>query len=235
MRPIVRIAISVMGSALLFGCNGLLGIGPASLETENAPDATVPADAGVPLYDAGPPMVACNYYCATIMNNCTGSNAEYLSFDICMNMCPNIDLSTSIADTADDTLGCRIFAAQAASSTPDTSCHRAGPLGGGHCGASICNAFCNQDLNYCNASEQIAYPGGAVECTADCARYTYLTTDAGDLTTESGDSLNCRLWHLETANTSVPYGKIHCEHTAKVSMTCYALDAGGAPADGGHD
>jgi hypothetical protein len=45
--------------------------------------------------------------------------------------------------------------------------------------------------------------------------------DAGDTTLESGNTLNCRLWHLETAYTSDEFGTFHCPHTRRVSSTCF--------------
>jgi hypothetical protein len=197
-----------VGGALL-GCNGLLGIGAASLESDEG--------------GAGPTsttQLTCASYCAVITQNCAGPNTEYLSQDICNSMCPAFELGGAIADTADDTLGCRTFFANQAASTPGTSCRMAGPLGGGHCGTNPCGPFCDQDVSYCKGDKPVPYEGGLPDCLASCSGYPYLTGDAGDTTSESGDTLNCRLWHLETANTSDSYGQLHCPHTAKVSVTC---------------
>ncbi|HEY8089539.1 MAG TPA: hypothetical protein VIF09_16875 [Polyangiaceae bacterium] len=203
------LAVGVLGvGGVLLGCNGLLGIGAASLEDEGG---------------AGPTnttQLTCASYCSVVMTNCTGPNAEYLTQDICNSMCPAFELGGTIADTADDTLGCRTFFANQAASTPDTSCRMAGPLGGGHCGTNPCGPFCDLDVSYCKGDKPLPYEGGLPDCLGSCAGYPYLTTGAGDTTSESGDTLNCRLWHLETANTSDSYGQQHCPHTAKVSFTC---------------
>jgi len=197
-------------AATLAGCNGLLGIGAASMESDDA-------GAG----EASTNTLSCSSYCSVIMQNCTNDNAEYLTADICNAMCPAFEQGTSVADTADDTLGCRLFFANQAAQTPDTSCRQAGPLGGGHCGASPCGPFCDQDIGYCTSSTAVAYDGGLSACLSACQGYPYLTGDAGDTTTESGNTLNCRLWHLETAYTSQQFGVFHCPHTAQLSSTCF--------------
>jgi hypothetical protein len=212
----VRLSLAVGLVAALVACNGLLGIGPATVESPE--DSSVGVDAGM---EGGAEPLTCDHYCNVIMNNCTGSNSEYLSSAICLSMCPVFDLGMTIGDTKDNTLGCRIFNANAAATNPEVTCRYAGPLGGGHCGPSNCQAFCGLDVPYCAAPKPVPYAGGDPECETDCAKYPYLVTDAGDTTTESGNTLNCRLWHLETAYTSASYGMFHCPHTAQVSSTCF--------------
>ncbi|MGH7295679.1 MAG: hypothetical protein ACRELB_12125 [Polyangiaceae bacterium] len=213
LRSLVAGGVIAVGGTCgaLVGCNGLLGIGAASLED----------DAGAGEGGTSTTQLTCASYCGVIMQNCTGQNAEYLTGDICNSMCPSFELGATIGDTADDTLGCRIFFANQAAQTPDVSCRMAGPLGGNHCGSNPCGAFCDQNVPYCAGDKPVAYDGGVPDCLSACATYPYLTADAGDTTTESGNTLNCRLWHLETAYTSDPYGKIHCPHTAQQSSTCF--------------
>jgi hypothetical protein len=213
-------------AAAVVACNGLLGIGPASEES----------DGGGP----GPAAPTCQYYCDTIMKNCqTGSaNAEYLSAAICMSMCPAFDSNNTIKDSKDNTLDCRIFNAQQAANNPDVYCRYAGPLGGGHCGSDPCQPFCTLDTSYCNGTcvmvngdnqcRMTVYSSPAV-CETDCKQNFPYITDAGDTALESTDTLNCRLWHLETAFTNPEDGEYHCPHTAVMSATCFnptAADAG---------
>jgi hypothetical protein len=214
------------GAAALSGCNAMLGIGAASLESEDdgGTDAAG-GDAGGGDDGGGPLTLSCASYCATIMRNCTGANAEYLSPDICLSMCPALELNTTIGDTMDDTLGCRLFHARAAALTPNVSCRFAGPLGGGHCGDDPCLSFCTLDVGYCVSPRPVPYEGGIPECRADCTTYPYVTVGAGDTTTEDTNTLNCRLWHLETAFTDPQSGLFHCAHTDLASATC-TKDAG---------
>jgi hypothetical protein len=209
----IRQVLVAVGLVLGLGaCNALLGVGPATLGAE---DATIP-DAGV---DAG--AFSCANYCSTIMANCTGNNAEYLSTAICAQMCPVFDIGTTVGDTADDTLGCRLFHAMAAT-TPiaaDLHCRFAGPLGGDHCGDPR-EAFCALDTSYCVAPNPVPYTGGQGGCQTATQPIKYIVAGAGDLTSEATNTLNCRLWHMETAYTSAAYGSIHCPHTELMSSTC---------------
>ncbi|HEX8789830.1 MAG TPA: hypothetical protein VF765_02680 [Polyangiaceae bacterium] len=217
--------VSALGAcaAVVIACNGLLGIGPASLAD----------DGGTP----GQPSATCQYYCDTIMQNCpTGTaNAEYLTPAICMSMCPAFDSNGNIADSKDNTLDCRIFNAQQAAKNPDVYCRYAGPLGGGHCGADPCQPFCTLDTTYCdgkcmqmngdNVCKPVIYSSPDV-CEAACKQNFPYLVDAGDTALESTNTLNCRLWHLETAFVSNDNGEYHCPHTAVMSATCFNLDAG---------
>jgi hypothetical protein len=218
---VTRLSFRLLGAALALlasavACNGLLGIGPASLEEDAG-------DAGTPTGD-----LSCQHYCDLVLQNCTGANAEYLgqaAQQTCLAMCPAFEVSSRIADTADNSLGCRLFFASEAASTPGVSCRFAGPLGGGHCGSDPCVPFCALDVQYCAGPDlPVAYEGGVPECMNACKTqpgFPYLVVDAGDTTLDTTNTLNCRLWHLETAFSSPTAGKLHCMHTKAVSTTCF--------------
>jgi hypothetical protein len=202
--------------AALTACNAVLGINEATLESDAGQDGSSSgaSDAGAD----GPERLDCAHYCDVIMANCAGPFQEYLTRDICISMCPVFELGT-ITDSLQDTLGCRLWHAHAAAEAPDIHCPHAGPLGGDHCG-DACQAFCNLDTAYC-AGPISAYDGGFRGCLGACPAFTYsVGPDAGDLTEESGDSLNCRLWHLESAYASAAASTIHCPHTAVDSTMC---------------
>jgi hypothetical protein len=184
-----------------------------SIEPHAIASASAPAPA--------PPRGACDQYCDLVTKNCTGANAEYLSRDICMKMCPAFEIGVATADTGSGTLGCRMFHAAAAELAPAEHCRAAGPLGGRRCGKDPCEPFCALAVTYCTPPKSPPYPGGIADCKAACKGYPYLVADAGDTTLESGNTLNCRLWHLETAYTSDDFGLFHCGHTRKVSSTCF--------------
>jgi hypothetical protein len=219
-------AAMAMGAALV-ACNGLLGIGAASMEPEDGGGA-----------EGGPVVVpqrgvTCDYYCAEMVNNCTQANAEYLGSEdpltLCKTMCPAIDVSASIGASNDDTLGCRIFYAEQAKSDPNTNCRYAGPGGGGKCGTDPCSVFCELDTQYCNTSSISTpdkYPFASPQaCLSACAGgadggggFPYLTTGPDLL--DNTDTLNCRLWHLENAYGSTTNGAFHCPHTQVMSSMC---------------
>lgn len=217
-RVLLVLGAAALGGSLasLAACNAVLGIDPATEEPADGGGggSEAASDAGVSL--------SCASYCNLVMQNCTGDNQEYLTQDICTKMCPVFELGNGIADSLDDTLGCRIWHAQAAAAAPQIHCRHAGPLGGDHCGDS-CEAFCNLDTSYCTGNNT-AYDGGFQSCMGVCqgmTGYPYEVADAGDLTMSSGDTLNCRLWHLESAYASDPAAAVHCPHTALVSSMCH--------------
>jgi hypothetical protein len=210
----VLVLASVVSSLAAAGCNAVLGIGEASPEPAPGDDGAVTDDGGMD----GPEPNTCNHYCDVIMQNCQGANQEYLSRDICMAMCPVFELG-AISDSLTDTLGCRIWHANAAGPAPQIHCPHAGPLGGQHCGDQ-CEAFCNLDTSYCTGTNS-AYDGGEPTCLAACPKYMYvIALDAGDLTSTAGNTLNCRIWHLESAYTSSMAAQYHCPHTSEHSDMC---------------
>ncbi len=186
-------------------------VAPASASVPASASASVPASAPAP----------CDRYCDLVMKNCTGDNAEYLSRSICMKMCPAFEIGATSGDTAHATLGCRVYHANEAATAPAEHCRAAGPLGGRRCGKDPCEPFCTLAVTYCAPPKAVPYPGGIADCQAACKTFPYLVGDAGDTTFESGNTLNCRLWHLETAYTSDDFGMFHCPHAKRISSTCF--------------
>ena len=179
------------------------------------------------------------------------------STDPCMDLCTNY--LSRIPGTYDPpsgpeppaltgqpgTLACRLWHAHAAGSTghPEIHCRHAGPLGSTLCG-DPCVAFCNLDLSYCSDDNNIQTYKSQADCESDCidtssgpsdAGFTYnqsvgdLTDDAGNQI-NAGNSLNCRLWHLETSIQEAKPDE-HCWHTAYPSLNPPADGAG--PTTGG--
>jgi hypothetical protein len=82
------------------------------------------------------------------------------------------------------------------------------------------------DVNYCTGAKSSVYNGSVAECISACnAGFPYVAgaqngdgglafdlVDENAVPWESGDTLNCRLWHLEKAIvTDAP--ATHCPHT----------------------
>lgn len=222
---------------LVAACNGILGIDEASVDptfqsdAQAAHDGATGGDGATPgdgaTSDAPPSGTPCEAYCSAIMKNCTGQFQQYLSMSTCLAMCPNFEFGRE-GDTSGNSLACRItHAALAATNGPAVHCPHAGPLGADTCGHP-CEGFCLLDQARCGSLDGGAPYANELDCRTQCAQYTY--TPGSEITSETGDSLNCRLWHLETAfnpGLEVP----HCAHTAKKSDTCFgASDAGASDA-----
>ncbi|MGA7120286.1 MAG: hypothetical protein WBY94_09325 [Polyangiaceae bacterium] len=214
------------GACAILGCNSVLGIERATLETS---EAGVEAG-GDPTGGEGP--LTCDNYCAVMMQNCTGEYLEYLSNDVCMTLCGYMTQGQFYPLDNEpenvDTLGCRLWHAHSAAAHPEVHCRHAGPLGADLCGGP-CEPFCSLDWHYCTDDNGLAvYDGQVTGCEAVCASdggLPYVEVDSGDLADPSGNmivmgnTLNCRLWHLETA-ISIDMPTTHCPHTGPQSATC---------------
>ena len=109
-------------------------------------------------------------------------NQQYGDEATCNTACAAFPLGTG-ADTAGDTLGCRIryttmAAGGAAAAT--ANCEKAGPGGDGACGDN-CGGFCDLAMTYCTAANSSKIYDDRAVCLADCA------THATDVRYTSGD------------------------------------------------
>jgi hypothetical protein len=212
--------VLALGSGLcLLACNSILGIGPAT------------DDPALDMAEAG---LNCATYCSVIMANCTGDNAEYLSTDVCLDMCGMWD--QGMTGDMGDSLACRLALATKAASNPADNCPLGGPLAVGCPQTTPCYAFCELDFDRCNPVGLYPYTDDAGDyslCETDCAAYPYVQesmppADAGDggigdIFFTVGNTLNCRLYHLENAYVRSDAGATqatHCPHTAQDSPVC---------------
>jgi hypothetical protein len=230
-------ALAGAASGWLAGCNAVLGIGNAQLEPDAGVTPGPDSAAGVTLADP----LTCGNYCSVIGQNCQGEFQEYLpgiegGADPCEVICQIylFGLSTnsypyysSDEPAVENSLGCRLWHAHAAG-IPDTGgpaahCRHAGPLGSTQCGGPIV-PFCELVRTYCTDDNSIfVYDGGENGCEATLDGVLaanpgfYQDQDSGDISDpqnmqiQTGNTLNCRLWHLETGiQQDMPV--THCPH-----------------------
>jgi hypothetical protein len=136
-------------------------------------------------------------------------------------MCAGLDPGVA-GETSGDTLACRASQAAQAAADPATYCRQAGPLGSGSC-AKPCGPFCQRASSTCEPLGLFPYMGGVAECVTTCQGWPYLMgPNEGDLVFLSGDTLNCRVYHLEVATDpqSPSAAQAHCPHLGAVSATC---------------
>jgi hypothetical protein len=156
----------------------------------------------------GPTALDCNSYCATITTHCTAQNAQYASVEQCRSSCGAFPLGDA-ADQDGNTLGCRVYHADAAASAADTHCTHAGPGGNNLCGSN-CEGFC--------ALAAFACPGTFADgeaCMSACAGYP--DSEPFDAADVAGDTLACRLYHLTVASEAPD---AHCPHILPESPPC---------------
>jgi hypothetical protein len=127
-----------------------------------------------------------------------------------------------------DSLACRIHYTSRAATDPTTFCQQSGPLAVGNCVKDPCVPFCSLGFNLCNPLKVFPF-ADETACRTACSKWPYLkTTEAeagavvGDILFASGDTLNCRLYHLESAFEvgNPAAAPAHCPHIADESSTC---------------
>jgi len=219
-----RLALAALASAAglvlaTAACNSFLGINSAALDPTFDMDGGRFADTGTGGDSA--PSSPCAAYCSAVVKACPG--AEYNDVPTCLSFCGALDPGQS-TDTNKDSLGCRAHYAELAVADA-SNCPAAGPLGGGVCGNDLCTTFCTLDTYVCTGSNQV-FDGGELGCGAACQSNfdTYLTDAGNDLALSSGNTLNCRIWHLQAAvNPAVGPSALvtHCPHTAVISSFCH--------------
>ena len=200
-------------------CNGVLGIESA---TEAPPVLTDPNA-----------VATCGTYCSTVLANCTGQHyAQFIEvaqqIHICTLACANSSWDPgNPGETSGNSLACRATHAVMAKAEPEANCQAAGLGGGNICGnatSDICAGFCQLVTSYCGDQ---AYDADSADCEAKCPSYPYYTgADASDIDLGEGNSLNCRLYHLENAYLSPSQISTHCPHTTLDSIPCSNADAG---------
>jgi hypothetical protein len=183
--------------------------------------------------DTPPPALDCTAYCTAVQKNCADANAQYPNLDQCTHTCASFAVGTStVNDTAGNTLGCRIHHAVAASTMPATNCPHAGPAGDlitaatpAFCsGGDVCNSFCTLEIMACGSLD-MPLPGNPRDATNNPI-FQYQNFDGcmrlcpswdkthGYSTMAMGDSLACRLSAAVTASISVDSAKVACAYTA---------------------
>jgi hypothetical protein len=132
------------------------GLGPALVgcgDDNQTVDGTVK--------DAAPAALDCSTCCTEIQANCTGANAQYPDMAHCTATCVSFAVGTStVTDTAGNTLGCRIYHGGAPSHTAAAiHCVHAGPGGDlitaatpAFCsGGDVCASFCVLKIKACGS------------------------------------------------------------------------------------
>jgi hypothetical protein len=205
-------AASVAALDLLLACSSTAA-SDASLMQEEAGarrdgGLVQPPEAGA--YDSGAsegPEPSCSAYCVLVTAGCKDDQQQYASLTDCLQLCARLPAGDA-GDTETNTVACRQYYAGGPVKTDAPAyCPVAGPFGGGVCG-DRCTAFCGLALSACPASSSSAPYASYPDCQTACANYPYKNTladggvDSGapqSLGPASGDTLNCRLFHMQRA------------------------------------
>jgi len=110
-------------------------------------------------------------------------------------------------DTAANTLGCRIYHTVAAFLTGDVihHCKHGAASGENYCG-TWCDVYCQLAQDNCQGANQLF--DNTTTCMSACSMYNSLGS-SGDA---SGDSVQCRIYHLGVAGLNALNANTHCPH-----------------------
>jgi hypothetical protein len=196
-----------------FGCANLAGIEEAKVQTDQATGGT-----GSTQQDPG----ICATYCDAVMAGCTGAFSAYASRETCMGVCNQLRLAGKTGtpgDQSGNTVQCRLTQAKSAKSTgePADYCFAAGPGGGDICGTN-CEGYCVLLQQTCPIEFSTAQFNNSVAYCLTNACPSIPTLDAGfNAEQQSGNNINCRLYHVSAANADSQAPGTHCPHAAGAS------------------
>jgi hypothetical protein len=143
------------------------------------------------------------------MTNCVDAHAVYTTEAACLAVCGTLPVGSPDAEIG-NSVYCRLRNAELAATTgePDVHCPIAGPGGDGVCGTN-CEGYCVLMQASCSARFSQLF-NGLADCQSQC---TESLPDPGgyDVSQNSGDSINCRLWHVSAAALDP---SLHCGHAA---------------------
>jgi hypothetical protein len=134
------------------------------------------------------------------MTTCQAAYAQYASREACLGFCTAIPLGKP-GDTDTHSVACRqYYAGSPAKTDAITYCRAAGPFGGGICGER-CTTLCQLALATCPPDAGTTPYLSQPECATACATFSFREPSVdgggeGPTGPTSGDTLNCRLFHL---------------------------------------
>jgi len=170
------------------------------------------------VFDGSAPL-DCASYCTNILGVCTGgTNGQYVDQPTCLAMCRKFPVGDAGAQSG-ATLACRASHVALAAQSPAnaaTHCPHAGPYGMGVCGS--------ENENFCNLyNGQCANGAGNYgnNCPQTFGGINNGPQDAGFISVTTGNTQDCREYHLELAYQTDGGGG-HCDHASKSSTvgTC---------------
>lgn len=182
--------------------------------------------------------IDCARYCNDMMTTCTGADQQYADEPTCERFCSSMDMGEGGVASGDN-VACRDISVSNGKDEPDPTAKHQDCVGGGPsttCFAAPitpdqaqCASFCKLDLALCG-TQRTGY-SDVNACMTACA--TWGKSFDGQLLDSTGNTLQCRTYHLELSQTGNANDlETHCPHTGAVSVRCFDADGG---TDGGGD
>lgn len=211
--------LGLVASALLWAsaCAGILGIEDAVCD----PDVDPACEPGGGGQDAGPVVFTsldelCDEYCSRVGQACTEEDGaqQYETPEACDAICRRGMELGAPGDSRErnDTAYCRYENALTAGTFGeiDFDCAAAGFGANGACGAP-CEVYCDALAGVCGDEpvvEDMEIVHDHAACIAACEALPR-TEDPFDFEVASGNTLECRLWHIQAA---FGLSSTHCPH-----------------------
>lgn len=195
-----------VSSVVAVGCAKIAGI-----------DDSVPVDP-----NAASGSALCNTYCDTVLANCVDPLYVYATRDMCMGVCNKLETAGYTGNPNDqvgNSINCRLNQAIQAKKTAEFSlyCPASGPGGNGICGTN-CEGYCVLMQLTCSTEFAVRPFDGTLSTCVNQVCPSLPTLDAGfDADQQSGNTINCRLYHISAANADPNAPLIHCPHAAGAS------------------
>jgi hypothetical protein len=177
---------------------------------------------------AGGVKATCDTYCTDNVANCAAPNGQYIDKAACLKACASF-AQGNLGDMAGNSLECRAYHTGAAKTAAAMHCPHSGITGGdldptatgaspadGPCGDGVA-AFCKLAIATCAGADAV-WASEAL-CVTDMK--TLAKETAGFTTeTKTGNTFNCRVYHLEASTPGGMAATTHCPHLKLVSDQC---------------
>jgi hypothetical protein len=167
---------------------------------------------------------SCEGYCNLAMFSCTGSLAQYADLATCLTVCTGFMTEGSALDVAGDTLGCRVYHAGVAGTSTGLAtahCPHIGVSGGyGVCGTAI-QGFCEVQASVCGNTGANSQFASVAACLSAAASFN----PNGTVGASTGNTLECRIYHVGAAAASAAAATLHCPHIGS-APSAYCVDGG---------
>ena len=135
-----------------------------------------------------------------------------MSANGCATVCAALPLGTAADTGGQDSVGCRTYHAN--NTPPATHCPHAGAFGDEVCG-NHCDTFCEIDIAACGSGAGKPFADLAA-CKTACAGWARSATKVNAAQPTSGNTFDCRAWHLLKATDAAANLTLHCPHTKDV-------------------
>ena len=148
----------------------------------------------------------CKDYCVKVDNTCLGDHTLYPSTNACLNACALfIDRPESKGAFTGDTLQCRIYHINAASSNPSVHCpHGSAESVGKKCRdfQTVCSTYCGELSEVCAIDFEDSFAADGIATLQNCINSCpgILPKNGEPMADDTTDTVNCRLSQLTQQN-----------------------------------